>query len=327
MSETPTSFPSPLPITPKQLPDDFQVDAQTAVSFLLELVAGARERFLNYLEECDRDPTLVKVAFCVSHKVILDIGQVLVRLAQGRFAQALLDGRPELRTPAMTLAALDDVYRRVRKTFPTAPLPERFEQETPRSLALIRAGLLVRSIVGENGERLFTDDDEEALSKKSPLELDRLYTVAARLNAIPLPTDRQGGGDGAPDDGAVAPESNRRRRFSKAEAENAVKDYLKKYKARAAKGEVGIREINQETGVSIGSIQDTDAWTGVQDRLEKVGLSKRPRRRKAQAFTPAMDSVAEDVQLAKLTAEQAADDEGSPLNRGGRGKVRVVKRF
>jgi hypothetical protein len=39
-----------------------------------------------------------------------------------------------------------------------------------------------------------------------------------------------------------------------------------------------------------------------------------------------MDGVIEDGQLQDLIREQAADDEGSPLDRGRRAKVRVRKK-
>lgn len=51
-------------------------------------------------------------------------------------------------------------------------------------LTAIRAKLCARCIVGEDGERLFTDKDIDALGKKSIAALDRVYTVAQRLNAM-----------------------------------------------------------------------------------------------------------------------------------------------
>jgi hypothetical protein len=156
--------------------------------------------------------------------------------------------------------------------------------------------------------------------------IDRLQALVYLGSVIEVLTDR------APNAAVDAPpEDANKPALSKEEREVKVRDYLKSHKVRASAGELSIREIKQETGVPIPSIQRVAAWRALQDRLEKEGLSKRPRRRKAQAFTSAMDSVAEDVQkeklTAKLTAEQAADDEGSPLDKGRRGKVRVQKRF
>lgn len=48
----------------------------------------------------------------------------------------------------------------------------------------IRAKLCVVCICDENGNRLFTDDDVELLSKKSGKELNRIFGVAQRLSGI-----------------------------------------------------------------------------------------------------------------------------------------------
>ena len=48
----------------------------------------------------------------------------------------------------------------------------------------VRAKLLVRCIVDENGERIFKDEDVEALGRRSAQVLDRLYDVAQRLSGI-----------------------------------------------------------------------------------------------------------------------------------------------
>jgi preprotein translocase subunit SecD len=46
----------------------------------------------------------------------------------------------------------------------------------------IRARLIVRAVVDEQGQRLFSDADAEAIGERSGLALDRVYAVAARLN-------------------------------------------------------------------------------------------------------------------------------------------------
>ena len=48
----------------------------------------------------------------------------------------------------------------------------------------IRAKLVAQCIVDEQGNRLFTQDDVAALGKKSGSSLDRVYSVAARLNKL-----------------------------------------------------------------------------------------------------------------------------------------------
>ena len=48
----------------------------------------------------------------------------------------------------------------------------------------IRAKLCARSIVDENGKRIFTDSDVMALGQKSAAALDRVFAVAMRLSKI-----------------------------------------------------------------------------------------------------------------------------------------------
>jgi hypothetical protein len=48
----------------------------------------------------------------------------------------------------------------------------------------IRAKLVVRTVVDEEGNRLFSETDTLALGAKSAAALDRLYSVAARLSKI-----------------------------------------------------------------------------------------------------------------------------------------------
>jgi hypothetical protein len=48
----------------------------------------------------------------------------------------------------------------------------------------MRAKLLVKCLVNEAGERLFTDQDASALGAKNGSVLDRLYDVAARLSGL-----------------------------------------------------------------------------------------------------------------------------------------------
>lgn len=48
----------------------------------------------------------------------------------------------------------------------------------------MRANLLVRCIVDENGERVFTDRDAGLLGMKNGKVLDRLFDVAARLSGL-----------------------------------------------------------------------------------------------------------------------------------------------
>jgi len=53
-----------------------------------------------------------------------------------------------------------------------------------KDLSNIRAGLLARAIVGDDGKRLFTDAEVQTLGRKSASALDRVYSAAARLSGI-----------------------------------------------------------------------------------------------------------------------------------------------
>lgn len=55
------------------------------------------------------------------------------------------------------------------------------ENRTPEGA---RARLLIRTVVDENGQRLFTEKDVQVLSEKSSAALDRCQEVAARLNRL-----------------------------------------------------------------------------------------------------------------------------------------------
>jgi hypothetical protein len=48
----------------------------------------------------------------------------------------------------------------------------------------MRAKLLVKCLIDEAGERLFTDQDAPALGAKNGSVIDRLYDVAARLSGL-----------------------------------------------------------------------------------------------------------------------------------------------
>jgi len=48
----------------------------------------------------------------------------------------------------------------------------------------LRAKLVARTVVDEDGNRLFSDLDVAVLGRKSAAAMDRLYTVAAKLSKI-----------------------------------------------------------------------------------------------------------------------------------------------
>ena len=53
-----------------------------------------------------------------------------------------------------------------------------------RDYANVRARVLVKCMVNEQGERVFTDQDANALGEQSAAALDRIYDVAARLSGL-----------------------------------------------------------------------------------------------------------------------------------------------
>jgi hypothetical protein len=74
-----------------------------------------------------------------------------------------------------------DAYQASRRQFRNAGTPQQeliFVQDNAR------ASLLVKCLVDEHGERLFTDQDAGDLGMKNGKVLDKLYDVAARLSGL-----------------------------------------------------------------------------------------------------------------------------------------------
>lgn len=57
-------------------------------------------------------------------------------------------------------------------------------KDVVRNMANIRAKLVARCCITEDGERMFTDQDANALGRKSAAALDRVFEVAARLSRL-----------------------------------------------------------------------------------------------------------------------------------------------
>jgi hypothetical protein len=124
----------------------------------------------------------------------------------------------------------------------------------------------------------------------------------------------------------ISPTSTAKKaRLSSREADERVRQYLCRHKARAGKGEVSIRKISQETGVARSSVAACASWRALQDELEKRGRSRRPCRKKAASFTDRLHETAADPELQGLINEQESDYEPSPLS-GARRAVRVRKK-
>ena len=57
-------------------------------------------------------------------------------------------------------------------------------EDAKSNLRNLRARLTVICVVDEAGNRLFSDADAEALGQKSARAVDRIFSAAARLNAL-----------------------------------------------------------------------------------------------------------------------------------------------
>jgi hypothetical protein len=62
--------------------------------------------------------------------------------------------------------------------------PVKGQTQMVRNLGNVRAKLVARSIVDDDGNRLFGDTDVSALGEKSAAALDRVFEVAARLSRL-----------------------------------------------------------------------------------------------------------------------------------------------
>src|SRR5690606_32045842 len=65
-----------------------------------------------------------------------------------------------------------------------ASIVEQRGRAAPLHLKQIRAKLVALTVVGEDGQRIFADDDVAALGGKSAAALDRLFAVAQRLSGL-----------------------------------------------------------------------------------------------------------------------------------------------
>jgi hypothetical protein len=183
-----------------------------------------------------------------------------------------------------------------------------------------------REVIRKYCNELFPDEDEDANHATGGPDVSQPVPVPANPGSGAASADATLTEASSP---ATKPSHGDRRqlRRSKSESEVLVRDYLEAHKDRASKGEVSIREVANETGVPLASAQQTAAWRALQDKLVTKGLSKRPQRRRAQAFTGKMDSVAFDAELQDLIRQQEADDEGSPLGPDRRRGPRIRKKF
>jgi ribosomal protein L12E/L44/L45/RPP1/RPP2 len=72
---------------------------------------------------------------------------------------------------------------RERDEFEASMMVRRGKRYVPDT-ANVRAKIVARCVIGDDGERLFTDSDVDALGEKSGAAIDRVYEVAARLSGL-----------------------------------------------------------------------------------------------------------------------------------------------
>ncbi|MDT0270253.1 hypothetical protein RM844_28680 [Streptomyces sp. DSM 44915] len=74
-----------------------------------------------------------------------------------------------------------------------------------RSTKGVRVGLVARTVIGEDGERLFTDKDMAALNEKSAAVIERLAAVARRLSGIGKEAAEEAAGKSEPTPDTASP--------------------------------------------------------------------------------------------------------------------------
>jgi hypothetical protein len=65
-----------------------------------------------------------------------------------------------------------------------ASLQQQRGKDFVRNTANVRAKLVAKCLIGEDGERLFSENEVNALGAKSAAGLDRVFEVAARLSRL-----------------------------------------------------------------------------------------------------------------------------------------------
>jgi hypothetical protein len=161
--------------------------ARLVKSFATELLADVlwwKLRFLGFLRECNSDRTLEKVAHYMADGAVGQIAEALAALGHSEAARALLESREAPLTPANVLPKLDIVARNLVQGYRLKPKPPAAGKT--ESLAEVRVRLLIQTLCDEDRRLRFTAADAPKLLEKSPAALDRLYSVAARLNGLAL---------------------------------------------------------------------------------------------------------------------------------------------
>lgn len=165
-----------------------KADALLVSGDLVERIAYWKGAFYQYITECDRDPTLLKVAHTVGHIQLREIAKSFAALGGLKIAEWLLSNRENL-TPIRVLDLLQEVesiarrgHQKLGGQLPSIEPPDPFP-----TLAEHRARVMILFARNADGIPLLSDDDLQRLTDDPTPVTDRFYTVWARLNQIPLP--------------------------------------------------------------------------------------------------------------------------------------------
>ena len=96
----------------------------------------------------------------------------------------------------LTAAERDDYEQTLVETTPDGRTRVKRKQRN------MRASLVVRCLVDESGERLFTDKDTEALGNVDGAVIDKLWDVARKLSGMAVSEEEVEGFDSAQDEGS-----------------------------------------------------------------------------------------------------------------------------
>ena len=106
-----------------------------------------------------------------------------------------LDGHGKVWIKGLTAAERDDYEQTLVETGPDGRTRVKRKQRN------VRASLVVRCLVTEQGERLFTDKDTDALGNVDGAVVDKLWDVARTLSGMAVTEEDVEAFDSAQDDG------------------------------------------------------------------------------------------------------------------------------
>ncbi len=108
-----------------------------------------------------------------------------MRLSKEDILKAADRGTEEVEVPEWGGSVLvQGMTGRERDAYEVSLRDQRTGQRRPGALDNVRAKIIARCVVDDDGKRLFTDADIAALGEKSGAAIDRVFDVAARLSGM-----------------------------------------------------------------------------------------------------------------------------------------------